>query len=68
MARPANITEVMGDFPGLVNNVDEHDTPAGGAVELVNLCARVVGELRSRRGLQALSFEATTITGLTTTG
>lgn len=52
---PATVT--MGDFPGLMTNVDPRDLPPGAAYEQVNCCSIITGELTVRAGLRQVSFE-----------
>lgn len=52
--------QVVGDFPGLINNVDGRDLPPGAGQVQVNLQSRVQGNLQTRKGLARISFEQTT--------
>jgi len=48
--------EIM-DFPGLATRIDHDDTKPGTAQDQVNLSSLVLGQLRSRPGIKALTFE-----------
>lgn len=63
-AKSENAPLVIEDFPGLFNNVDGRDVPEGGAQVLVNMAARVTGQMQSRKGLKLIGFENIVTVGL----
>lgn len=55
--RPRSAVE-MGDFPGLMLDVEPHDLPAGAADIQVNVTSENLGVLTSRGGFVVLNFES----------
>lgn len=54
--QPKDAVEIN-DFLGLVSNFDEHDLPAGAALDQVNAAIIRQAELQIRRGYKELTFE-----------
>lgn len=59
MAEPTRLRVEMRDFPGLDVNADPMDIQAGAGREQVNLIPGS-GQMRVRRGLALVTFEAET--------
>lgn len=57
---------VLSDFPGMIDNEDPQDIPAGAASTQINLDSRVIGRLQVRRGFRRLNFDSTPLVGLLT--
>lgn len=57
MPQPAKPTVVIVDFPGMMNNVDPRDFPAGASEDQVNACSYKLGELTLRGGVKQVTFE-----------
>lgn len=49
---------IINDFPGLIDNIDARDEPAGGADVQVNAASLKMGELQVRLGIKDVTFEA----------
>ena len=58
MPQPARPQVMVDDFPGILENVDSRDQPAGAAEAQVNACSIKVGELLVRLGLREVVFDA----------
>lgn len=58
MPEQAKPVVVAADFPGVLENIDARDLPAGAAEEQVNACSVLVGELTVRRGLREVTFDS----------
>lgn len=54
---PASRVDIT-DFPGLVTKADSRDIPPGAAQLQVNAQSERAGELRPRRGLKLVVFDA----------
>lgn len=48
---------VMVDFPGMIDNMDRLDIPAGAADEQINATCVVIGEMQVRLGMRQVTFE-----------
>jgi hypothetical protein len=57
MPEPAENRFEIRDFPGLVQQSDVHDLPAGGAREQTNLESSTPGQLNVRAGYRVVTFE-----------
>jgi len=57
MAKPPRSSVEIDDFPGLMDNADPKDIPAGAAVSQINATAHRAGELVVRGGYRYVTFE-----------
>jgi hypothetical protein len=57
MGQPVRQAVVMADFPGLATRPDSLDIPPGASVIQENLSSAYEGQLRSRNGVDRVTFE-----------